>query len=127
MNHCVIEMLRSSSGDKSQLVLYRRMMAVFIKISISVVLINILAIILLPSLIALLILALSTMTLNRPLNCVMAILKLQQNLQDSMVHFNYHRVAYDKALAKLQELFLLSQSLDTNDSNKHQSTHKLSK
>ena len=77
------------------------MMALFIKISISVVLINILAIILLPSLIALLILALSTMTLNRPLNCVMAILKLQQNLQDSMVHFNYHRVAYDKALAKL--------------------------
>ena len=32
--------------------------------------------ILLPSLLALLIIALSTMTLNRPLNCVMAILHL---------------------------------------------------
>ena len=42
-----------------------------------------------------------------------------------MVHFNYHRVAYDKALAKLQELILLSQSLDTDTSSKHQPALKL--
>lgn len=68
---------------------------------------NILAILILPGALSFLTLLASIYLAREPISVFHSLFRIKADLKDSMMQFTYHRMAFDKALSKLQELILM--------------------
>lgn len=96
-NQVVLELL---TQDDSK-VHYHRMIGTFLKALLVICICNIFAIFVLPSMLSSSILLLSAYTLRQPCLSVYTILRFKTSLRDSIIQFNFHRMAFDKALSQI--------------------------
>ena len=83
------------------------MLKLAVQVFIALTTVNILAILVLPSALSFPTLLALIYLARGPISVFNSLFRIKADLKDSMMQFTYHRMAFDKALSKLQELILM--------------------